>query len=84
MDYNLASSPEVVNGDVTLNFAKDGNYVVSAKDLLSTSMPSEEVTEEEVPEVPQTFDALGIYAGIGFISIAGITGAVIYLKKRNA
>lgn len=80
----LASSPEVVNGDVTLNFAKDGNYVVSAKDLLSTSMPSEEVTEEEVPEVPQTFDALGIYAGIGFISIAGITGAVIYLKKRNA
>lgn len=80
----LASSPEVVNGDVTLNFAKDGNYVVSAKDLLSTSMPSEEVPEEEVPEVPQTFDALGIYAGIGFISIAGITGAVIYLKKRNA
>ena len=80
----LASSPEVVNGDVTLNFAKDGNYVVSAKDLLSTSMPSEEVTEEEVPEVPQTFDALGIYAGVGFVSIAGIAGVVIYLKKRNA
>ena len=51
---------------------------------LEAPVEVEEVTEEEVPEVPQTFDALGIYAGIGFISIAGITGAVIYLKKRNA
>ena len=83
----LASSPNVVNGDVTLTFAKDGNYVISAKDLLSSSMPSEEVTEdipEEVPNVPQTFDALGMYVGLGVISVAGIAGAVIYLKRRNA
>ena len=62
-----------------LTFDKNGTYVLSASNLLS-STPSEEVPSEEVPEVPQTFDALGIYAGIGLISVAGIAGAIIYLK----
>ena len=75
----LVSNPD----NSILAFDKNGTYVLSATNLIP-STSSEEVPEEEVPEVPQTFDALGIYAGIGFISIAGITGAVIYLKKRNA
>ena len=78
----LVSNPD----NAILTFDKNGTYVLSATNLLD-STPSEEVPEtpgEEVPEVPQTFDALGMYAGIGLISVAGIAGAVIYLKRRNA
>lgn len=45
----------------------------------STDTPS-----EEVPEVPQTFDSLGLYIGAGALSIGAIVGAVIYLKRKNA
>lgn len=75
----LVSNPD----NSLLTFDKNGTYVLSASNLLS-STPSEEVPSEEVPEVPQTFDALGIYAGIGLISVAGIAGAIIYLKRKNA
>lgn len=75
----LVSNPD----NSILAFDKNGTYVLSATNLIP-STSSEEVPEEEVPEVPQTFDALGIYAGIGLVSVAGIAGAVIYLKRRNA
>ncbi len=75
----LVSNPD----NSLLTFDKNGTYVLSASNLLP-STPSEEVPSEEVPEVPQTFDALGIYAGIGLISVAGIAGAIIYLKRKNA
>ena len=75
----LVSNPD----NSLLTFDKNGTYVLSASNLVS-STPSEEVPSEEVPEVPQTFDALGIYAGIGLISVAGIAGAIIYLKRKNA
>ena len=75
----LVSNPD----NSILAFDKNGTYVLSATNLIP-STSSEEVPEEEVPEVPQTFDALGIYAGLGFVSVAGIAGAVIYLKRKNA
>lgn len=75
----LVSNPD----NSILAFDKNGTYVLSATNLIP-STSSEEVPEEEVPEVPQTFDALGIYAGIGLVSVAGIVGAVVYLKRRNA
>ena len=75
----LVSNPD----NSILAFDKNGTYVLSATNLIP-STPSEEVPEEEVPEVPQTFDALGIYAGIGLVSVAGIVGAVVYLKRKNA
>ena len=75
----------VANPDnAILTFDKNGTYVLSAKNLIP-STPSEEVPEtpsEDVPEVPQTFDSLGMYAGFGIIGALGITGAVLYLKKR--
>lgn len=81
----LVSKSDATSSDVSLSFSKSGNYVVSSTDLLG-SASSETVADvpEEVPNVPQTFDALGIYAGLGFISVAGIAGAVIYLKRKNA
>ena len=75
----LVSNPN----NASLTFDKNGTYVLSATNLIP-STPSEETPSEEVPEVPQTFDALGVYAGIGLVSLAGIAGAVIYLKRRNA
>ena len=58
--------------------------MVSEKDLLA-STPSEEVPTEPTPEeVPQTFDALGVYAIGGALSVAAIVGAVVYLKRRSA
>ena len=75
----LVSNPN----NASLTFDKNGTYVLSATNLIP-STPSEETPSEEVPEVPQTFDALGVYAGIGLVSAAGIAGAVIYLKRRNA
>ena len=75
----LVSNPD----NSILAFDKNGTYVLSATNLIP-STSSEEVPEEEVPEVPQTFDALGIYAGIGLVSVAGIVGAVVYLKRKNA
>lgn len=74
----LVSNPDAEAGAVEFSFTKNGHYVISVNDLLA-SLPS-----EEVPEVPQTFDAVGVYAGIGVISVLGIAGAVIYLKRRNA
>lgn len=81
----LVSKSDATSSDISLSFSKSGNYVVSSTDLLG-SASSETVTDvpEEVPNVPQTFDALGIYAGLGFVSVAGIAGAVIYLKRKNA
>ena len=75
----LVSNPD----NAILTFDKNGTYVLSASNLIPSN-PSEETPSEEVPEVPQTFDALGIYAGIGLVSVAGIAGAVIYLKRKNA
>lgn len=75
----LFSNPD----NSVLTFDKNGTYVLSASNLIPSN-PSEETPSEEVPEVPQTFDALGIYAGIGLVSVAGIAGAVIYLKRKNA
>lgn len=75
----LVSNPN----NALLTFDKNGTYVLSETNLIP-STPSEETPSEEVPEVPQTFDALGIYAGIGLVSAAGIAGAVIYLKRRSA
>ena len=74
----LVSNPNAAQGEVEFSFAKNGHYVVSETDLLA-SKPS-----EEVPEVPQTFDAVGVYVGIGLVSVVGIAGAVIYLKRRSA
>ena len=76
----LVANPE----DAILTFDKNGTYVLSAENLIP-STPSEEVPEtpsEDVPEVPQTFDSLGMYAGFGIIGALGITGAVLYLKRR--
>lgn len=79
----LVSNSSVEDGNINLSFTKNGHYVISEADLL-TSLPSDETPSEEVPEVPQTFDSLGIYAGIGIISVVGIASAVIYLKRKNA
>ena len=79
----LVSNSSVEDGNINLSFTKNGHYVISEVDLL-TSLPSDETPSEEVPEVPQTFDSLGIYAGIGIISVVGIASAVIYLKRKNA
>ena len=69
-----------------LFLAKDenGNFVVGEELGDAIDTPTEDTTtpSEDVPEVPQTFDALGIYAGIGLVSVAAIAGAVIYLKRR--
>lgn len=78
----LVSNPNAENGEVEFSFTKNGTYVVSETNLIPSS--SSEVPSEEVPEVPQTFDSLGVYVGIGLVSVAGIAGAVIYLKRRNA
>ena len=80
----LVSNPNADKGKVEFTFAKNGHYVVSEKDLLA-STPSEEVPTEPTPEeVPQTFDALGVYAIGGALSVAAIVGAVVYLKRRSA
>lgn len=83
--YDEANGLQLVaNPDNTvLTFDKNGTYVLSASNLIP-STPSEEAPSEDVPEVPQTMDALGIYAGIGLMSVAAVAGAVIYLKRRNA
>ena len=76
----LVANPE----DAILTFDKNGTYVLSAENLIP-STPSEEVPvtpSDDVPEVPQTFDSLGMYAGFGIIGALGITGAVLYLKRR--
>lgn len=77
---------------------ENGNLIVQKKEevtvppveedpsgnLGDSNTPNDDTTtpSEDVPAVPQTFDALGMYAGIGAISIAAIAGAVIYLKRR--
>ena len=68
----LVSSSE----DTILAFDKNGTYVLSPSLISSSS--SEEV------ENPQTFDALGIYAIKGIISVSVLASAMLYLKKRNA
>lgn len=49
---------------------------------LGDSNTPDTTPSEEIPAVPQTFDALGMYVGVGAISLAAIAGAVIYLKRR--
>lgn len=87
----LGESYEVVtdeNGNVTVQEKEDVVLPpveeTPSGDLGDSNTPTEDTTtpSEDVPEVPQTFDALGIYAGIGLVSIAAIAGAVIYLKRR--
>ena len=79
----LVSNPNAIKGKVEFAFAKNGSYVVSDRDLLA-SQPSSDSSTETPEQVPQTFDSLGIYAIGGALSFAGIIGAVVYLKRRNA
>ena len=39
--------------------------------------------EPTTPEVPQTFDSLFTYVGVGVVSVVAIAGAVIYIKRKQ-
>ncbi len=77
-------------GESEGNLGESGETEEPTEEEVTPQEPAEEestpadTTEEEVPEVPQTFDAASLYITIGLISIAAITGAVIYLKRKNA
>ena len=75
---------EYTKDEIIFRQDENGNFVVGEELGDAIDTPTEDTTtpSEDVPEVPQTFDALGIYAGIGLVSIAAIAGAVIYLKRR--
>ena len=75
---------EYTKDEIIFSQDENGNFVAGSENLGDSNTPSEDTTtpSEEVPAVPQTFDALGMYAGIGAISIAAIAGAIIYLKRR--
>ena len=75
---------EYTKDEIIFSQDENGNFVVGEELGDAIDTPTEDTTtpSEDVPEVPQTFDALGIYAGIGLVSVAAIAGAVIYLKRR--
>lgn len=62
---------------VTLS-EEDNPTIGDSDDTTTPNTPS-----EETPEVPQTFDSLSIYVGVGLISIAAIVGAVFYIKRKQ-
>ncbi len=69
--------------DVTLD--EDGNIVLTEKEEIDTPVePDEPVTPSE-PEIenPSTSDNVLTYAVLGGISLVGIAGVSLYLKKRN-
>lgn len=75
---------EYTKDEIIFSQDENGNFVAGTENLGDSNTPNDDTTtpSEDVPAVPQTFDALGMYAGIGAISIAAIAGAVIYLKRR--
>lgn len=61
---------------------EDG-YAIFETNHFSTYILAENTTTEEIIENPQTSDNVLLYATMGIISLIGLSGAIICLKKNN-
>lgn len=78
--YDATKAADVTEDyDVTLD--ENGNVVFTEKEEVET--PTEPEPSEPEIENPSTSDNVLTYMVIGGISIVGIAGASLYLKKRN-
>ena len=91
---NLEFVSEVVfddKGNASIPLEHYSEYVLSTNDLLDTTTggevetPVEDPTtpEEDIVENPSTNDNVLTYVGIGAIALVGITGSVVYLKRKE-
>ena len=76
---------------LTFETDKFSTYALTYVDSLASEETPGETDEpttpdtpsEDTPEVPQTFDSLFTYVGVGVVSVAAIVGAVIYIKRKQ-
>lgn len=68
------------SGNANIDLKHYSEYVLSTKDLLETTTSGE--TSGEV-ENPSTSDNVGLYMALGAISVIGLAGATVILKKRH-
>lgn len=59
------------------------NAVTLSEEDNPTIGDADEPTTPDTPEVPQTFDSLFTYVGVGVVSVVAIVGAVIYIKRKQ-
>ena len=87
------------DGNATISLEHYSEYVLSTNDLLDATtggeveipIDPEDPTEPTTPETPEeeienpsTNDNVLTYIILGIVSLAGVAGAAIYLKKKNS
>lgn len=77
--YYVTQEGEIEEHEVTV---KDG-YAIFETNHFSTYTLAENTTIEETIENPQTSDNILLYVTMGIISLIGLSGVTIYLKRNN-
>ena len=73
---------ELKDGVITFETTHLSTYAIIGYNAASLSDSTTD-SVEPTPEVPQTFDSLVTYIGVGVVSIAAIIGTVIYIKRKQ-
>ena len=73
---------ELKDGVITFETTHLSTYAIIGYNATSLSDSTTD-SVEPTPEVPQTFDSLVTYIGVGVVSIAAIIGTVIYIKRKQ-